>query len=143
MILENEQFIELRKKFIDNFLDVNSGSHKDYFENRILRTEDGLRHSGYFWELLKTPEIIKEQDIYEYLSKIYDDTIYVLWDNNIFLDKLKYPFFAALQLKIFEFKKIVNFLPQDYYLFDKAYKWVFAVTHENIGDERYCLFAHF
>ena len=69
MVLQDKYYIEIRQKFINNFLDKDSDeTHKEYFNNRILRSVDGLFHTGYFWDLFKNPKIVEEKLIYDFLN---------------------------------------------------------------------------
>ena len=139
MVLQDKYYIEIRQKFINNFLDKDSDeTHKEYFNNRILRSVDGLFHTGYFWDLFKNPKIVEEKLIYDFLNYLSSD-IYVLWDNNIYIKDLKYPFFSVLKIQANKVEEILPTLPIDFYLFDETYSRVFAFTHENLGEKRYCL----
>ena len=139
MIIQNEEFINIRQRFMESFLDTSSDDlHKDYFNNRILKTFDGLFYTGYFWDIFKNPKIVDEEEIFNYLNKL-SSNIYVLWDNNIYCRDVKYPYFSVLKISCQEFKSILPSLPLDYYLFDESFSWVFALTHEDIGGKRYCV----
>lgn len=139
MVLQDQYFIKIRKKYIDNFLDVSSDIlHEEYFNNRILKTIDGLFHTGYFWELFKKPKIIGEKFIFDFLKELSND-IYILWDNNIFNKKINYPIFSILKVLPQEIENMLLTLPSDIYLFDETFKWTFALTHEEVNGKRYCV----
>ena len=142
-IIENKEYIAIRKKFIDAFLNYSNDLLKEnYYKNNILNTVDGLFHSGYFWDVLNNPKIIKEDEAIKFLCN-NSKNFYILWDNNIYVirEVKKYPIFSALKTNIKEFRDIKNQLPLDIYVFDVDFNWLIAFTHENIEEDRYCLFV--
>lgn len=139
MVLQDQNFINTRQKFMRKFLDVSSDIlHGNYFNDRILKTVDGLLHTGYFWDLFKNPMVIDEKFVFDFLASLSND-IYILWDNNIFNQKINYPIFSGLEVLPQELGDLLSTLPSDIYLFDETFKWAFALTHEDVNDKRYCV----
>ena len=76
---------------------------------------------------------------YNYYScwrKSISNDIYILWDNNIFNQKINYPIFSGLEVLPQELGDLLSTLPSDIYLFDETFKWAFALTHEDVNDKK-------
>ena len=81
---------------------------------------------------------IDEKFIFDFLTGV-SKYIYILWDNNIFNQKINYPIFSALKVLPQEIESLLSTLPSDIYLFDETFQWAFAFTHEDVNDKRYCV----
>lgn len=129
----------IRDRFLKAFIDQKS----DYFLKQIKNTDLDMCYQGYYWDCMKDKQLISEKDVDRVLSKS-KDMIYLLCDlhgkNRYFnANRFEYPFGAVLELNYEEFKRIVGTLPEDFYIFDKAFEKCFSLTHEWFDDERFCL----
>ena len=140
-IIEKSQALAIREKYITSFIDL----HSEYYKNKInklVKCSDGYCYLGYLWDCLKNKAIFNIHDL-ENLPNFFT-TIYIMWDIHS-IDKIpqknywKYGKNNILKIKFKDFKSVLNTLPEDIYIFDDSFAKSIVLTHEYIGDERYCL----
>lgn len=143
-IIKNLNYIELRTSFLNSFIDKNATFEQEHlYEERILKTVDGLLNTGCLWDILKNPNIDKPKNLINMLST--KNIFYVLWDNSIYNIQMKdFDIFSILEVTFDEYLHIRNSIPEDHYCFDATFNWVVFFTHEYLddGDEdnQYCGF---
>lgn len=141
VIISNEKGNEIRKKYIQNFVSVESEYYREYIKN-VKECIDGKCYTGYLWECLKYPMTISEKEGEKILRKYSD--LYIMWDihscEKIFTDDYwKFGKENILLINSNLLLKGEKYLPEDIYIFDNTFEWTFIKTHEENDGERYCL----
>lgn len=139
-IIIDEKAGRLREKYIASFVDKNSTYYVDYIQKRVLCI-DGECYLGYLWDCLRCAEAVDEITAVDFISK--KEHIYIMWDINsceyiLIEDYWKYPKTAVLEMNGNEYASFQSMLPEDIYIFDESFTWTITLTHEYIGDHRYC-----
>lgn len=144
-ILVGSKAEQLRKKYVDCFIDTDLDYYFSGIEKRIM-CSDGMCYTGYLWDCLKNKFVMSEQECLRYIENT--ESIYVFWDihskDRIFIpDYWKYPKESFLKMQFREFVEKSNSFPEDIYVVDETFAWSIAFTHEtDIQQKRYCLFAY-
>ena len=68
---------EIRKRYIETFVNTEKSSYHDQIE-KLQKFTDGYCYVGYLWDFLREPEMVEESLIYSYRDKM--KSIYVFWD---------------------------------------------------------------
>lgn len=143
-IIREEQANLIRDCFINAFINKKCEA---YVENisKPFQCSDGICYLSYLWDAIENPALVSEEEI---IKKLYAlNKFYVMWDihskDYIFIPNYwKYPKESILLLTAEEFERIKNTLPEDIYIFDDSFNWVYAYTHEELNGERYCLYKN-
>lgn len=140
-ILDKQRGNELRKQYIDCFIDNNQKSYHEQIE-RKHKFVDGYCYLGYLWDYLIDREIVSEEYIESISKKL--GQVYVFWDihssERIFIkDYWRFDKDAMIKLDFDMLLAGLKHLPEDIYIFDDTLKWTIAYTHEEIADRKYCL----
>lgn len=143
-ILNEKEGNQLREKYIETFIDINSESYKKQIKIKH-EFNDGYCYLGYLWDYLKNPIIIDKSYIAA-VAKGLDD-IYVFGDihtcERIFTKNYwKFGKTVVLKLKFETLLKGEEYLPEDIYIFDHSFTWTVIKTHEDINGKCYCLKSH-
>lgn len=142
IILDMEKSSQIRKKYIDAFVDTSS----HYYVNQILKMElfsDGLCYIGYLWDCLKKAVVIPHSECEQFLNAKHN--IFVMWDIHsaeriVVPNYWKYPKNQVLCINQWD-QSIRRELPEDIYLFDESFSWSVVFTHEtDANDDPFCLF---
>lgn len=145
MIICENQIMKrkIREQYIKEFINVN---HQYFYKDikKLHKYRDGLCYNGYLWDYLKKGILISEDDLNKKLISMNNDFVYVMWDihseEKIFIENYwKFQKDDILKMNPEIFLKGESFLPEDIYIFDKDMTWTLIKTHEDIGEERYCL----
>ncbi len=133
----------LRSQYIDTFVDQNLPF---YFERiaTLRQYADGQCYIGYLWDYLKQASTCTVDEALQIIHAC-PTPIYVMWDihsaENIFVDNYwKYPKSAVLSLNANKFHEYLSSFPDDIYVFSPQFNWTIALTHEYVGENRYCRF---
>lgn len=142
-VLDKQKCIELRKRYIDRFIDKNQKMYYEQIDKKYIFV-DGHCYLGYLWDFLLDKELVSEDCIKELLQK--KTQLYVFWDihscEKIFIKNYwNFDKEAILKMNFDVLTKGLQYLPQDIYIFDDNMDWTVAYTHENINDGRYCLWS--
>lgn len=161
--LSKDESLKIRQKFIDSFVDVNKEWYIKYI--KPLKADDvwqGFGHChSYLWSCLKDggDKLVKQSVITEYLSRLGDKELYVMFDvypkEHILPDGYKnfhpsytklFPSDTVLKMSADEFLKVLindmssgvydQFFGEDIYAFDESLEWFAATTHEFFEDEQ-------
>lgn len=134
----------LRKKYIESFVDCTLVYYTEYIQ-RLKEYSDGECYIGYLWDCLKNASTITESQAFE---KLRGSTalLYIMWDihscEKIWIPNYwKYPKSAVIQISADELEKYLTTFPEDIYIFPSDYMWTVSLTHEYIGQERYCRYT--
>ena len=141
IILSKDDAALTRKKYIKTFINT----QKDYYIKNIEALNeciDGYCYNGYLWDCFVSPALTEEAYIWDKLKRL--DYVFVLWDihscEKIFIkDYWKFDKDDVIKLSPQILSNGLNNLPEDIYIFDKTFKWSFALTHEYIDCSRFCL----
>ena len=140
-ILNDAQSSELRKKYIQSFVD----SRSEYYAEHILamkQCRDGMCYDGYLWDCLAAPTVVSETEAHRALHE--KENFYILWDihscEKIWIPHYwKYPKASVLRAEKWT-DALRKELPEDIYLFDDSFQWSVIFTHEtDESEESYCL----
>ena len=77
IILDGEESVRIRNKYIHSFIDTTSKYYVDKIRTQIKFT-DGMCYTGYLWDCLLERKVISEQQGVQLLNKKRD--IYLMWD---------------------------------------------------------------
>lgn len=140
-ILDKKRGTELRKRYIENFVNTEHKRYKEQIQ-RQHKFVDGFCYLGYLWDYIKNPIVIDEEKFGEKASKI--EEIYTFWDihscERIWIkDYWKFDKDAMLKLKMDVLLQGEKYLPEDIYIFDDSFSWTLIKTHEDIQGIRFCL----
>ena len=143
-IIDNHRSAVLRKKYINSFINTHSAIYIQYI-SKLTQYKDGLCYQGYLWDCFVDANNISEKECLRQLTKF--TYFWVFWDihscENILIPNYwKYPKTAVLRMDYEEYLKLAPTLPEDIYCFDETFKWSIALTHEFVGSNRFCYFAH-
>ena len=132
---------EIRKRYIETFVNTEKSSYHDQIE-KLQKFTDGYCYVGYLWDFLREPEMVEESLIYSYRDKM--KSIYVFWDihssEKIWIkDYWKFDKDAVLRMSMDTLLAGCEFLPEDIYICDSTFQLTFVMTHEEIENKRYCL----
>ncbi len=131
---------EIRKRYIETFVNTEKSSYHDQIE-KLQKFTDGYCYVGYLWDFLREPEMVEESLIYSYRDKM--KSIYVFWDihssEKIWIkDYWKFDKDAVLWMSMDTLLAGCEFLPEDIYIRDITFQWTFVMTHEEIENrEKY------
>lgn len=133
-VLTGPEADHIRDRYIARFVDTSSEHYATYIAT-TTQYRDGLYYVGYLWDTLKCGRVIPEAEILN-RPDLESVTIYVMWDlhsdEHIFIeDYWKFPRDAALELTYQDLMAGLCYLPEDIYIFDKAYTWSLILTHES------------
>lgn len=152
-IIRDSEKIELRNKFIKNFIDT----EHEYYKKNIAKLKEylnGFCFNGYLWDVLNEPydsAIMTQENALEYLKQ--KDMVLVMWDidHNHGIICLNNPKDTIISVKAEELCDLIEYewnadhisedtylanryLPEDIYIFDDTMKWCVIFTHE--GDDK-------
>lgn len=140
-ILNSTKGDELRKKYIEQFIDTD---HVMYHNQIQIKHKfiDGYCYLGYLWDYIKNPIIIQEASFYSLINKF--DKVFVFWDIHtceriLIKDYWKLGKNTMIKLTLETLLCGEAYLPEDIYIFDDSLTWTLVKTHEDINGERYCL----
>jgi hypothetical protein len=148
-IVTKDKNEDLRKEFIERFVDIKTQHYKNYIET-LKEYPDGMCYDGYLWDSLKADykqtERTMEQAV-EYLKN--KDNVFVMWDiyskHRVYDNRIlpnKYPKDTVIEINTIELCPILEkewgdnfftenkYLPEDIYVFDRGMKWYVIFTHE-------------
>ncbi len=60
---------EIRKRYIETFVNTEKSSYHDQIE-KLQKFTDGYCYVGYLWDFLREPEMVEESLIYSYRDKM-------------------------------------------------------------------------
>lgn len=133
----------LRSQYLNTFIDQ---TLPFYFERiaSLKRYTDGQCYIGYLWDYLKQASTVSVEEADRMINSC--PTLFVMWDihsaENIFIDNYwKYPKNAVLSLSASEFHEYLSTFPDDIYVFSPQFNWTIALTHEYVGENRYCRYS--
>lgn len=132
---------EIRKKYIEKFIDVRSDTYQKYIK-KLHKFKDGYCYLGYLWDCIISATVVDEEYINQSIKK--DEQVYVFWDihscERIFIQNYwRFEKDAVLQMSLKLLLENEDFLPDDIYIVDKDFMWTLIKTHEDIDGKRYCL----
>ncbi len=144
LVITGKTAAELREKYIKTFINC----ELPYYTERILHLKkysDGECYTGYLGDCLKNASTITETQAFEKMQA-RTNPFFVMWDihscENIFIPNYwKYPKFAVIQVSTDELEKHLTTFPEDVYIFSPEYSWTVALTHEYMGQDRYCRYV--
>lgn len=143
-ILTADTAMQIKKRYILAFIDVDSAYYRDYIEKRTVFS-DGLCYTGYLWDCLRNKSLMSEDECIHYIK--CKKTIYCFWDihskDRILIPAYwKYPKDSVLKMTSKEFMQNRESLPEDIYVTDDTFEWSIAFTHEeDTQQKRFCLFT--
>jgi len=126
--------------YLDAFIDTS----KDYFRRHIAsprQFSDGVHHTGYLWDCLRSPSRITFQRFS--LELVRHPEVLVLADDHS-RDLIPgarlwpYPAYSVARFKPQALLDSLETLPEDLYVFDSSLSWTLVLTHENDGKRRIC-----
>ena len=140
-IISGEEQLKLRDAYCSSFANTKSDGYKKNIATYHNYSDDYC-YNGYIWEHLANPMLAEERSLMKIIQKL--KKIYVLWDIHsceriLVEDYWKFEKETILLLDGDMLIKSLHLLPEDIYIFDDKYTWTMILTHEYIGDERYCL----
>ena len=133
-VVRGEEADELRKRFVERFVDTESTGWKRILE-RTREYEDGIVYQGYLWEALACWERVSEADVVRELEAA-GGTWLALWDvntsENIFTpDYWKFPKSAILRGAPATLAAGRELLPEDVYFVPEDFAYALVLTHEH------------
>lgn len=136
----------LRENYINTFIDRSLTYYREYIQ-QLKKYKDGECYFGYLWDCLRNASTITETQAFEKLQTNIAP-LYVMWDihscEKIFIPNYwKYPKSSVIQVSTDELGKYLNTFPEDIYIFTPEYSWTISLTHEYIGQDRYCRYVDF
>ncbi len=140
-IINGNEAKQIRQKFIDCFVNKNTEVFSKI--NKPFLCSDGYCYVNYLWDTLKNFRLCDERYVEDLLKT--KKKFYIMWDihsrDYIWIeDYWKYPKESVLEVLYEDFDSIKKSLPEDIYLFDDNFNWGYALTHEEIEEnKRYCL----
>jgi hypothetical protein len=144
-VAPREDAERLRAVFVETRLDperVSQGAEA----LQLRRFSDGLAYTGYLWDYLDDPHVVREGQIWnQRLDAVAE--VYAMWDihsaERIFIpDYWKFPRETVLRADPATLRRGLQYLPEDLYLFDESFAWAGALTHEWLSERRrYCLWC--
>jgi len=140
-VIQKTEAKNLRKRYIQKFVNTSIEYYEKYI--KVLNEyADGFCYSGYLWDCFKDPKVIDPHYIQSQNNRLRD--VYVFWDihskEKIFIED--YWEFGKDSVLLLDFNLLLNnleHLPEDIYIFDNSLEWTLVLTHEYIGDKRWCL----
>ena len=140
-IIQNEIANKLRERYTYTFINTENEHYKKHILTLKLYS-DGLCYSGYLWECLINPVVIRENEVFDFLCN-YSGNVYVFWDIHS-KDKIlteNYWRFDKNAVLEFDSKLLIEnckYLPEDIYVFDDSFEWTYILTHEDKDGCRIC-----
>jgi hypothetical protein len=140
-ILSENQAEELRKDYIEKFINVEHVHYKNHIS--VYKTYcDGECYTGYLWDCLKNSQMFRFRELKYYLENY--SMVYVFWDihtkERIFIENYwKFDKWAVLHLNSQLLFENLEYLLEDIYIFDDSLSWTLILTHEYVNDRRFCL----
>lgn len=131
----------LRELYIEQFVDTSKEHYLKYISNRELFS-DGACYTGYLWDCLFQSEKVAIQHVFEDLNSYKE--VLIFWDIHscdriLIKDYWKFPKDRVIRINSHAFKKGIEYLPEDIYIFDYSISWTYILTHEDDGKRRICL----
>lgn len=130
-----------RSAYVDKFINTNSEYYKKHIEFK-RQFSDGMCYTGYLWDCLINPSVIKIQEIVNF--RVVLKNVLVFWDIHskdriLIPDYWKFGKDHVLKLKFDSLIDNLKYLPEDLYIFDESLEWTIVLTHEDNNGERICI----
>ncbi len=143
IIYSKDNSYKLRNRYIERFINTKGDHYKKYIIE-VKQYSDGICYTGYLWDCLINPTIIKFEDIknnYNYLGNVL-----IFWDihtkEKIWIeDYWKFGKDSVIEVAFNELIDNLNYLPEDIYICDGRLNWTIVLTHEDNNGIRICLKA--
>jgi hypothetical protein len=141
-VLSERAAARLRERFVEIRVDVGSPSAADAL--RLRHFSDGLAYTGYLWDHLVDKRVVTEAELWRMLAPVKG--FYAMGDiHSTDLVRVSSDFLlprgAVIQTDPEVLRQGIEFLPEDLYVFDEGCEWAAALTHEWVGNERFCLWS--
>lgn len=135
-----DRAIAVRNKYIDKFIDTSSEHYKKYIAT-VNEYSDGICYTGYLWDCIINPVIIRFDEIIAYKDLLKQ--VLIFWDihskEKIWIDDYwKFGKDSILKLNYSDILNNLDYFPEDVYIFDDSMEWTLALTHEENNGIRIC-----
>lgn len=132
--------LQIRNAYINKFINTESEYYKKSVEV-VTEFSDGRCYTGYLWDCMNNPIVIKFEDVAGYKEKLND--VMIFWDihskERIWVENYwKFGKDSVLKLKFADFLDNLDLFPEDIYVFDDTMKWTLVLTHEDNDGIRIC-----
>jgi hypothetical protein len=141
-VLSGEASGQLRDRFVEHRVD--HAHAKMQAGLRLRQFADGLAYAGYLWDYLIDKRPLSEPELWQALAEIPD--LYAMGDiHSSELVRVQRDFLlpkgAVVHAEVQTLRAGLNFLPEDLYLFDESCAWAAVLTHEELGEGRFCVWS--
>lgn len=132
--------LTIRNKYINKFINTKSDHYKKFIST-VNEYSDGICYTGYLWDCLINPSIIRFDEVSTYRRLLKQ--VMIFWDihskEKIWVDDYwKFGKDSILQLDYGDLLDNLEYYPEDVYIFDNSMKWTLVLTHEDNNGIRIC-----
>jgi hypothetical protein len=139
-ILSPEDSAFWRQAYLDAFVDTTNEHYRRYIASPC-QFSDGVHHTGYIWECLRSPSRITIQRFQH--EVVTHPEVFVMADDPS-RDRVPgaplwpYPPYSVARFEPPRLLASLASLPEDIYVFDSSVSWTLVLTHEDDGSRRIC-----
>jgi len=140
-VLPKEEATRLRDLYIEHFVNISKEGYKNNILERKLFS-DGYCYTGYLWDYVTKYQRVSLQSVINELTN--KKSVLILWDihscDRIFIkDYWKFGKDSIVRIDTEYLIELLDYIPEDIYIFDDDFLWTYIITHEDDGKRRICL----